>query len=789
MDYFGYISQRVPTQSSLRQFLPVFRSSNYDNSQRIISTTSPPCSAKGPPITNAIAKSATTKKARHPDAVRSALKTARHPERSLARSLRQTQSKDPDEFRPADTITSFARESSPPAAIARASFLCALLLCLVLQPLAAQQPVAQQPPPAPQNEITIAPPSSDLVARHIVRVEDEPSLTPAQKLDLIRKKIKYVFVLFQENRSFDFYFGSYPGANNLYSQPPAETPGFIQPFVDTTGKLTTITPFKIPASIVDKNGKTVPLYPADVASVNHNHVPMDNKLHFDSHMVAHNDRYSLVEEGVTLDPDGKPGSVPSLEREQFGELVMAHVDCDTAPFLWNYADRFTLFDNFFDTVIGPSTPNAIAMIAGQSGETQWVNHPELSKKSDTRGGVMPLIADPAPYWGSALDTLTPDAKKQPHDQRYGISKKPAPNFTFATLPLSFMGKDIRATTSADLDPAFDLIDIQNDITRIAGDNNKPVKWAWFQEGYDHEPSDPTAAASNKSYVAHHNAPQYFGYEANNPAETKAHLKGLGDFFTTIKSHSLPSSGVFYVRGGYGNIDKMLPLDPDINTRKDYTGNDDHPAYSDTQISEALIADEINAIAASPYWAQSAIIITYDETDGLYDHTQPRVRDFDAAGNPLDQGPRIPAIVISPFGVVHAVSHQRSEHSSIIKFIDELFNLTPLALLPDEAAARLKGKTEFNQSDLGPADAIVPDVGDLTSAFSSARLTGKKPPLPSSYATLPAAEIRALPHFKGEGCHFLHITPADANLPNPVPGDFNPRPDINPGIPASGNWPY
>ncbi len=63
---------------------------------------------------------------------------------------------------------------------------------------------------------------------------------------------------------------------------------------------------------------------------------------------------------------------------QKGELVVSHVDCDTVPFLWSYADRFTLFDNFFDTVIGPSTPNAIAMIAGQSGLTQWVKHPDLA---------------------------------------------------------------------------------------------------------------------------------------------------------------------------------------------------------------------------------------------------------------------------------------------------------------------------------------------------------------------------------------------------------------------------
>ncbi len=100
----------------------------------------------------------------------------------------------------------------------------------------------------------------------------------------------------------------------------------------------------------------------------------------------------------------------------------------------------------------------------------------------------------------------------------------------------------------------------------------------------------------------------------------------------------------------------------------------------------VCTDEINAIANSKYWPESAIIITYDESDGLYDHTQPNIRSFDPEGNALDQGPRIPAIVISPYSKVCSISHDATEHGSITKFIDELFNLTPLADLP-EAAAR------------------------------------------------------------------------------------------------------
>jgi phospholipase C len=94
--------------------------------------------------------------------------------------------------------------------------------------------------------------------------------------------------------------------------------------------------------------------------------------------VAHNDRYALNEEGLTTGNGqivslrtGMPATAPpKLADKQKAQLVMSHIDCDTVPFLWQYADRFTLFDNFHQTIIGPSTPNAIALIAGQSGETQ-----------------------------------------------------------------------------------------------------------------------------------------------------------------------------------------------------------------------------------------------------------------------------------------------------------------------------------------------------------------------------------------------------------------------------------
>ena len=670
---------------------------------------------------------------------------------------------------------------------------CASLMAVAL----AMQPImVAAEDKSPERDVEIGPRSSDAVAHYTQSVNKEPHLSEAVKLELLRKHIKYVFVLFQENRSFDFYFGTYPGARGLFSQSASETPGFVQPLVDTNGEVVSVSPFLIPQTITNTESQTVQMYPEDTDSVNHGHTAIDAKLDLDANHVAHNDRYAFTEEGLkgTLSSDGTTytGPAPTLAQKQKGELVVGHVDCDTAPFLWNYADRFTLFDNFFDTVIGPSTPNAIAMIAGQSGETQWVRHPQLGSNLTTTNAALPVTGDPQPYWGSALDVLTPPAQKQPTESGAPGTTNPASNLTFATLPLSFMGEQIQNITAEDLDPTFDLQDVQQDIAKIAGDHNKPVNWAWYQEGYDKEPTDPSTGATHVDYIAHHDAPQYFGYEANNPAETKKHLKGLGDFFTAIKANALPAEGgVFYVRGGYGNLDGLKPRSSSPSVQANFPGNDDHPGYSDAQISEALLADSINAIATSKYWPESAIIITYDETDGLYDHTQPKIRSFDPLGNALDQGPRIPMIMISPYAKAHAITHEATEHGSIIKFIDKLFTLTPLAELPDEAAALKQGYKTYGQKYLGPSDSEDVPIGSLLSAFDNARLLGEAKPLPADYAMIPQSEVLSLPHFGGQGCRTLQITPTDivnGKLIDPAPADFNPRPSSNPGLPTTPGWP-
>ncbi len=597
---------------------------------------------------------------------------------------------------------------------------------------------------------------------------DEPG-DPAAMLAALRRRVKYVFVVYQENRSFDAYFGSFPGARGLYSQPPTATPGFYQPFLDTDGATRLIHPFRIGPRD----------FAADLDDMDHSHAVLLQKMHI-AQGAAAMDRYALAEEMKYV----ASGEKPSRRARQHGLLPMAHVDCDTIPFLWSYAARFVLFDAFFQHSLTPSAPNAVALIAGQSGETQWVKHPEQAPKGGSYASPgVPMTGNPPPFWGSAED----HESGTPENPRY--KTPPQINQTYANLPLTFAGRDVAAITGADRDPARDLADIAGDIPAIAGAGRHALPWGWYQEGYDREVTDAADAprdGAHLSYIWHHNGPQYFGYVANNPAMA-AHLHGLGDFFADVAVSHLPrAGGVFYVRGGFHNIAGLTPADPDPAVRKKFRGDDDHPGYADSEISDALLAREVNAIAASPYWGESVIIITFDEGGGAYDHVPPRLFETGPDGAPLARGPRVPLIVISPYARAHVVSHEVGDHNSVIKFLDQLFRLPPLADLPEEAAARHEGQAKFGQPWLGPKDDGVPEEGDLLSAFDPGRLAGGVPPLPPDYAAIAPDRLARLPLDGGAGCRAIGVVPVDlqpiftaTGIDISPPLDFNPRPETDP----------
>jgi len=194
----------------------------------------------------------------------------------------------------------------------RCRWICGILIglgaatvCVAQQQAASPEVNAAPEIKAAPPEVTIAPKSSAIVSAQIIDPAKEPVISQAEKLKLIQSKIKYVFVLFQENRSFDFYFAGYPGADGLYAGPNGpysnvQPAGFTQLLVNTDGSIGIVTPFRIPTTIVDAKGTTVPLYPADIASVNHSHTAIARKIALDANGVAQNSEYALTEEGVSM---------------------------------------------------------------------------------------------------------------------------------------------------------------------------------------------------------------------------------------------------------------------------------------------------------------------------------------------------------------------------------------------------------------------------------------------------------------------------------------------------------
>jgi len=591
------------------------------------------------------------------------------------------------------------------------------------------------------------------------------ALAPVSVSSLLHRDVKYVFILYQENRSFDSYFGTFPGADGLFSQPPEMTPGFVQPIVDLDGSIQFLRPFRIgPAD-----------FAADTADVDHAHSRILAKMDLvDGH--ARMDRFAVTEERKRS-PTGKP----TLEAKRYGELTMAHEDCDTVPFLWRWASNFVLFDHVFQEMAGPSTTGNLSIIAAQTGATQAVLHPdEIAGSNGDTGAGVPVLNDADPFWGSPSDP-TAAVLRMPADAddfpKYEIQR----NLTFASLPLAFEGRQLPATARADRTPASDLRDVLADVVHLGTTGlARPQPWGWYEEGYDVADGDNSgpvdAAGRHASYVTHHNGPQYFGYVANNPKMT-AHLFGLRAFFDALHSHSLSSDGyVAYVKGGYRNVMGLTPADPDAKVQANFRGDDDHPAYSDAQLSEALLAKEVDAIVHSPYWAHAAIVITWDDSEGDYDHVPPPSRAAYPGLGQISDGPRIPLIVISPYAKSHAIIHTSGDTASVVKFVETVFGLQSLASLPDEARARSLGLARDGDPNLGPLDAD-PGTGDLSDAFDVARLTGHKPLIAGDDAFIPEEWWSPSVQNDGQGCVRAGVTPVDRarNLPNPVPTDFNPRP--------------
>ena len=137
----------------------------------------------------------------------------------------------------------------------------------------------------------------------------------------------------------------------------------------------------------------------------------------------------------------------------------------------------------------------------------------------------------------------------------------------------------------------------------------------------------------------------------------------------------------------GTLPNVAYIDPRFEDEGSGTSGDDHP-HADIRTGDSFLADVFHALSSGPLWPKTALIVTYDEWGGFYDHVRPpRVTptspvDTDLVGGKALLGYRVPCIVASPFTKGDPrhprVSHHLFDHTSILKFIESNFHLRPVA---------------------------------------------------------------------------------------------------------------
>jgi len=485
--------------------------------------------------------------------------------------------------------------------------------------------------------------------------------------------IKHLVVIFQENVSFDHYFGTYPHAAN-----PAGEPAFMAlpstPSVDgLTGALLTANPNQANPQRLSRT---------DTITCDQNHDYDPEQLAWDGGLM---DRFvqetSGSATGGVTGADCKTPLAGHTSDQGANKLVMDYYDGNTVTALWNYAQHFTLLDNSFGTTYGPSTPGALNLISGNTSVAT------------------------TPVSSTAIVTSTPALT-----DTAGLS---------STVAHAYV--DVRdGTVIGDPDGAYDDCASSDKVSmsgKNVGDllNAHGVTWGFFQGGF--RPSTVTlgkatcgskhtnvGGAKVTDYSAHHEPFQYYAATSNphhlapssvamiGRTDQANHQYDLSDFTTALSTGVLPA----------------------VTFLKAAKYQDGHPGYSDPLDEQHFLVSTLNSLQRSPLWASTAVIIAYDDSDGWYDHVPGPVV-MQASGLPLDRcgttapgqannrcgyGPRLPLLIISPYARANYIDHQLTDQSSILRFIEDNWRLGHLG---GGSFDRLAGSLSDAFSWNGPAN--------------------------------------------------------------------------------------
>jgi phospholipase C len=309
-------------------------------------------------------------------------------------------------------------------------------------------------------------------------------------------------------------------------------------------------------------------------------------------------------------------------------LTMGYYHTMTLP-LAAEARAYTLCDNFFHGAFGGSFLNHIWLIAARA--PVFPNAPaSVVAQLDANG--LPTAGHDGFVTPDGFDVNTSFTVNTPHPSNVAANVL-VPNQTMPTI---------------------------GDRLSAAG-----VSWVWYSGGWN----DALAGHPDQLFQFHHQPFAYFANYADGTPAKAQHLRDEAEFITAAKNGTLPA------------VSFVKPLG-EVN---------EHPGYTNVLSGELHTKDLINAVRNGPNWKNTAIIITYDENGGFWDHVPPPVVDR------WGPGTRVPALIISPFSRGGHIDHTFYETTSILSFIERRWGLTPLSTR-DRSANDLTNAFDFQQGN-------------------------------------------------------------------------------------------
>jgi len=543
--------------------------------------------------------------------------------------------------------------------------------------------------------------------------------------------IQHLVVIFQENVSFDHYFGTYPNAANTDGNPFTAKPG--TPSVDgLTNALLTANP----------NGVNPQRYSGSaqngIITCDQDHDYFDEQVAFDHGAM---DQFpQSVGTGSGTSPTGAACHASD---------VMNYYDGNSVTALWNYAQQYAMSDNSYGTTFGPSSPGAINLASGNTGGVDMAhtaNAPAIATAASPDGeitadgsGGYSVIGDPQPYWD---DCSTRDAVALSGQNigdllnAKGLSwgwfqggLRPTTSFADAAAAVGHAGQPTSTFIPDEFKnggfnssvPHSSNQGICDAVHPVGANLPAPLTAGTGQFGYKddyiphHEPFDYYASTANPHHLT---LPTVLNGTVSLQAlrtigtDTQNYVNGVPQFDTP--NHQYDTSDFDQLVSAIGNGDLPPSALPSVSFLKAPGFQDGHGAYSNPINEQQFVVNEINALQKTPDWKSTAVVIAYDDSDGWYDHAYSGVHNPSTgvsdtltgtgacgSGTPLageqgrcGYGPRLPLIVVSSWAKTNFVDHTLTDQSSITRFVEDNWGLPRIAGSFDAIAGSLDGMFDF-----------------------------------------------------------------------------------------------